>query len=451
MRKRQHPNDEQLLQLIDPALGEDDQELTKTQLHVDTCASCTRRVGELRYFDGLLRQSDVWKDRRATEPRRREWAQQASAMAQQVRAETDAAEKVVAQVITGPSSWWRKRVEQAQGTRTCGFVRALLERAEKLTERSPADAVEATAIAVEIAEELRVDAYPFDMVISLRAEALREYAYSLFYVGRFPEALKAVERAEHLYGQLPLEAVDLARAWLTRAMIYRVTDRPAEGIELTRQAASVFRGFGVSNRYAKARLIEGLMLQQLGQLEEALTVWKSIEDEPVLRRDASFGMLLHNIGTTYHQAGDLDFAQEYLARALQEYERQGIETEKVRTRWSMASTLIAGGRMAEALPVLRQTWREFEALGMHIPGALVGLEIAEVLLVMGKPDDVPTICRTILDQFMRVGMTSRAVTALSFLREAVALGKGTPSLVRQVHDFIRDLPSHPRTFIPPPV
>jgi len=34
LRKRQHPNDERLLQLIDPALGEDDHERTKTQMHV---------------------------------------------------------------------------------------------------------------------------------------------------------------------------------------------------------------------------------------------------------------------------------------------------------------------------------------------------------------------------------------------------------------------------------
>lgn len=48
-------------------------------------------------------------------------------------------------------------------------------------------------------------------------------------------------------------------------------------------------------------------------------------------------------------------------------------------------------------------------------------------------------------------MTSRAVTALSFLREAVALGKATPSLVRHVHDFLRDVSSNPtRIFTPPP-
>jgi hypothetical protein len=53
----------------------------------------------LRSFAGQLRQEKIGG--RASR-RRRDWAQQASVVAQQVRAETDAAVKVIAQVITGP-------------------------------------------------------------------------------------------------------------------------------------------------------------------------------------------------------------------------------------------------------------------------------------------------------------------------------------------------------------
>jgi hypothetical protein len=77
---------------------------------------------------------------------------------------------------------------------------------------------------------------------------------------------------------------------------------------------------------------------------------------------------------------------------------------------------------------------------MQADSALVALEVAEVLLIMGRPQEVPAICRALLDQFTRSGMTSRAITALSFLREVVAIGKVTPSLVRYVHHFLRDLP-----------
>jgi hypothetical protein len=123
----------------------------------------------------------------------------------------------------------------------------------------------------------------------------------------------------------------------------------------------------------------------------------------------------------------------------------------VRTRWSLGATLVAAGQFHEALPVLRLTWKEFDEMAMETDAALVGLEVAEVLLIVEQPDEVPAICRTLLDRFTSNNMTSRAITALSFLREAVALGKATPSLVRHVHDFLRDIPEHPSSRpIPPP-
>jgi hypothetical protein len=46
-------------------------------------------------------------------------------------------------------------------------------------------------------------------------------------------------------------------------------------------------------------------------------------------------------------------------------------------------------------------------------------------------------------------MTPRAMTALSFLREAIAVGEATPSLVRHVYAFLRKLPDdRPRLHAP---
>ena len=277
MRRGRHPGDERLFQLIDEPPSVRSEERDATEAHVHACGRCSRRLGEIRHFVGLLRQADVWDNRSLNVERRLEWLQQASDAAARIRAEIDAAVKVINDVTAGPTAWWRKRLDQIEGTRTYGFVRGLLERAAKLSDRSPSEALEATAIAVGIAEELRVDAYPFDLVISVRAEAWREHAYSLLFVGRFPEAQAAVDRAEHLFGQIPVPGVELARAWVTRSLIYRMTDRVAEALTLTRKAAGVFWGFGVMDRYIKARMAEALMLHHQGATADALEVWKSLE------------------------------------------------------------------------------------------------------------------------------------------------------------------------------
>jgi hypothetical protein len=88
---------------------------------------------------------------------------------------------------------------------------------------------------------------------------------------------------------------------------------------------------------------------------------------------------------------------------------------------------------------------------MLVDSALAVLDLAEQLLVIGEPAEVPAICRDLVTQFTRAGMPSRAITALAFLREAVAIGQATPSLIQHVHAFLRELPAEqPRLFAPAP-
>jgi tetratricopeptide (TPR) repeat protein len=452
MRKRQHPSDENLIDLLDDSAGEHADSRTHAEAHLRDCSMCAERLDELREFVTVLREADVW-DRQILNTRpRTEWIRQASSVAQQITAEIAAAEAEVNAVLTGPSQWWRTRAIRTERAHTYGFVRKLLERADALLKSAPGDAVEATHLAVEIAHDLRIDAYPFDLVISARAHAWREHSYALFFVGRFPDALRAITRAEQLFAQLPIAEFDLARTSLIRAAIYRSTDRAAEAIPLARSTAAVFLSFGDETRYVKARMTEAALLHETGAIADALAIWTSLEDESSLREDSSFGMLLQNIGSAHARLGHHDEARRYLARAIDEHERSGNSPERVRTRWSLGSSLVGAGELRQALPVLRQAWREFDTLQMTGSSALVALEVAEVLLVMGEPDEVPSICRKVLDLFTRTGRTSRAIIALAFLREAVAAGTATPSLVQHVRAFLRDIPKYPaRPFAPPPL
>jgi tetratricopeptide (TPR) repeat protein len=451
MRKRQHPTDEHLIDLLDDAPPVPGAERRATEDHLKECDMCSDRLAELREFVTVLRGANVCWDRRMLKIRPRlEWARQASDVVGRILDEMKAAEAEVSGILTGPTAWWRMKAVQATTTHTYGFVRKLLERADGFLGITPASAVEVTLIAAEIAEAIGVNAYPFDLVVSARAHAWREHAYALYFIGRFPAALRAIERAERLFVQLPVPDFELARTRLIRALIYRSTDRVPEALHITRASAEVLRTYGAAGRFARAKMTEAAMLHQQGAIAEALDIWIALENEATLKDDAAFGMLLQNIGTAHSQLGRLDIARSYLARAIEEHDKQGNGPERVRTRWSLASAFVAGGLLDEALPRLRQTQREFDALRMQADAALVALEIAEVLLIMGRPDEVPAICRALLDQFTRNNMESRAITALAFLREAVAMGKATPSLVRHVHDFLRDLPkNHERAFTPP--
>ncbi len=367
-----------------------------------------------------------------------------------IQEERSAALGVLDDALSGPMSWWQARVFSRPGALTYGFAVELVERAVRLLDTSPAEATEVASIAVAVAERLRVDAYPFDLVISARADAWREYAYALFYIGRLNEAAHAVDVSEQLFKQMPVPEIELARTSLIRAGLLMARDQIAEAIPLAEQAGGVFRQFGDEQRYVKARMTEGTLRYRGGDIRGALAIWLALEKEPALQQSDALGMLLHNIGHAYRDLQEFAKARVFLDRATAEYAARGMDVEKVRTQWVIGQMLVLAGEPSEGLPVLRAARREFERLGMELEAALVGLEMAEALLIHGRTDDVAQICRTILDRFVQEGMMSRAITALAYLREVVAAEKATPAMVREVRDFLRALPQSPTGASAPP-
>lgn len=416
--------------------------------HVSGCLECECEVSERRELIGALADTETWR-RESSAPR--QFVVDVAAFAVQAREEEDRAATLCDEVLTGPSSWWRQRLWTSPNARTAGMVKQLLERMRTLLERSPASALVVTSLALEIANGLDLSAYASDYVIKVRAQAHRDHAYVLSFMGRYPEALEVVERARRLFDQTPLPEYDLARLALVKATILQFIGRPLEAAELAYGAGETFLRFGDRPRYLNARITEGIVLYHGGAVERALEIWQSVEHDSDLD-DLGAVRIAHNIALCLTDLRRPAEAVVYFQRSVAQFEMLGLDTERTRSRWMFAHALVALGKSREAIPTLRQTWREFEALELVGDAGLVALELAEALLSIGKTEEVPAICRDVIAQFTRAGMAARAITALSFLREAVAIGQASASLVRHVHAFLRELPAEqPRLFAPPPL
>jgi tetratricopeptide (TPR) repeat protein len=380
-------------------------------------------------------------------------AQQVSVVAQfaaRIREEDERAIALCDEILTGPSTWWRQRLRKTDGANTAGMVKQLLERMRSMLETAPVNALQVTSLAVEIANDLDVAEYPGDYAIKLRAQAHRDHAYVLSFLGRYAEALEFAARSKRLFDQTPLPEYDLARLALVKALILPNVDRHDEAAALAREAGDTFLRFGDRPRYVNARITEGSVVYQSGQIETALGIWQSVEHDAALD-DVSAVRVAHNIALCLSDLQRQAESIPYVQRCVAEFALLGMETERTRSRWMLAHALVALGKTEEAVPSLRQTWREFERLEMAGDAALVALELAEALLALGQAEEVPSICREVIAQCSRTGVASRAMTALSFLREAVAIGQASPSLIRHVHAFLRELPAEqPRLFAPPP-
>lgn len=416
--------------------------------HVAVCESCAATLAGHRELADILRTAKVWESSGmlrvapapppAPAPRQSATMRELAAVGRRLDAEESAAVRIVDEILSTPSAWWRTKVMR-ESSQTIGVVRELLTRARGMTTSTPLQAFELTTLAVEVANDLPVAQYPSDLVYATRGHAARDHAYILFTLGRLPEALVATDKADELFRQTALPDYELARVDLMRAEIYALVDRIPEAIALARRAAQTFRSFGDKARWINATVNTGTMLFRNADYHEALAIWQSVINDPKIE-DITRLMVKNNIALCRRELGDYEQAVRDLSAVIAEYELLDLDVLRSKSRWSLATTLVSAGRIEEALPIFELTWKDFETYGMESDAALVGLELAEALLVLGRPERVPQICRSILDRFTATGMTSRAITALAFLREAVAMGQAKPTLVRHVRDFLRELP-----------
>ena len=441
-----HYDDEALFEYVEGTSAQ----AGEIESHVSTCAECASEIGEQRELMAALADGEVWETLPPIAPAPRHAVVNVATFAERVRREDERAVVLCDEILSGPSSWWKQKLRKSEDAFTAGMVKQLLERMRTLVASAPANALQVTALAFDVASALDVAAYPCDYVIKLRAQALRDHAYVLTILGRYPEALECAERSGRLFEQVPLPDYDLARLSIVRALILQYLDRIDEAAELARRAGDTFLRFGDRGRYVDARMTEGSVLYFGRAFGRALETWQSVENDPALD-DARALNLSHNIALCLSELGRAAEAVGHLTRCVAQFEIMGMEMHRTRSRAVLAHALLNAGRPADAIPVFRKVWREFEQLDMISDGGLAALELAEALLATNQPSEVPAICREVIAQFTRAGMASRAITALSFLREAIAIGQASTSIVRHVREFLRELPAEqPRLFAPPP-
>lgn len=360
-----------------------------------------------------------------------------AAMSRLVSMEDEAAAALCDEILTGPPAWWPHRLQKAQGTKTCGMARQLLVRARMLLENRPADALQLTQMAVEIAEALDPEEYPRSLVFRGRAHALREHAVVLRFMGRFGECLDFVARAARILEQLACAHFDLALLAIVKASALMNLNRNEEAAQLARDAGETFLDFKDRQRYVSARMVEAAALYEAVAIERAQEIWQSLEHHPDLD-DVGAVRLAHNIAICRIDLGqNVDGVVAPLQRCIVEFAALGMLGERTRSRWKLGTALLVSGRVGEAIPVLRLAWHEFAEMSLMVDAALTALDLAEALLANQEPDQVPMICHDVVAQLTKAGMASRAITALSLLREAAAMGRASRDLVRSTQATVQ--------------
>jgi tetratricopeptide (TPR) repeat protein len=362
-----------------------------------------------------------------------------AALARRLCAEKEEAIAFCDKVLSGPSVWWAQRLRTGGGMPTTAVVQQLLERMRTRIECAPEEAQRMTEMAVELAAAVDREQYPRMHVDIVEAQALRDHAYVLAFRGLHGEALPFAERSEAIFATIPMASYEAARLMLVKATIFRSTGRTDEAAELTRSAAETFLRFGDRIRYVNARITEGTVYYVAGAVERALDTWTSVENDPALD-DAGSVRVAHNIGLCLADLGQHAAAVPYLYQSAMHFELLGLKTECTRSRGVLGRCLVAAGKPRDAMRILRQAVRELAEFGMVFDAGLICLELVEALIAADEPADVPAVCREAIAHFTRAGVPSRAMTALTYLREANNVHPATaPVMVRDTAVSLRRL------------
>ena len=437
-----HYTDEALISLIETNRADSDR-------HLPSCQPCSAKIESFRMIADALCDQETW-DRPAREPVPATIAN-LRAFADRMTDEDSRAEAILPKLLAGSREEWMPRLQQHPEWRTAGVVRKLIAQAYTVVVTMPPDAVETMNIATEIAEHLNPADHPSDTVARLRGAAWRDKAYALFYVGKFAEAETAIFASERHFCSCVVSEYDLARLGIVKALVLRPFERFAEASDAAVASAQTFERHGDLNRTVSAKLAEVQLLVSRSMYAEAERPLLELNRQMSHSTDlGNHARVLATLGHVYRKLGKVELSIQYYdyASALDD---TGARTETVRTRWNVAVMLAEAGRVADACERLRDLTREMKRLGMTIDAALVSLDVAELLLAQNRYEEVEDICRSTMQAFEIAGLsyTTRALTALAYIREAASLRRADRMLVRNVREYLRELPRQPNLLFAP--
>jgi tetratricopeptide (TPR) repeat protein len=450
-----HPDPDTLLRF-----AEDDPSIDRVAIaaHIEECERCAVEVqavremldelarGEvLQYFLGLpaerarVEQSHHFLDFKRVAERR--------------RVDAAAAEEFFPALAKHPVGEWLTVLRRSPEHLTIPMADRILDEAELLLNERPAKALRL----IDLADALLNDvdgAHPM-LLTTARGDVWRQRSNAHRHLFQLQEAVNDAILAEHMYRQLENPEFSVALAQNTRAVALFKMTRLNDALDLNLAASTTLRNFGPTLPFAKSlmfeagiRLEQGFIAKAQGLWRQALLILEPLSD-PKQKAAREMARCLANLAECSYRLGDYADAAEAAAKAMARYQGLRMETEAIRSAWTLALCQLHRGDPS-ALDALALAAEQFEALQMFGDAGFVRLDIAEELLRREEWGRAEPLARQLVGLFTRAGVTLASVQALDYLRQSVIHRLATTSTVQYVRDYVMaDDPTRP--FAPPGV
>lgn len=405
--------------------------------HVRQCSVCAWYLNSLTGLTEAMKSPSVWLQMSTTAARRKEI--------------NDQAKDLAPELLGNPPSQWRSILDIDHRFLTSGVVREVIARADRSYDKHPDRALELASLASDIADRLTED--DPTVIDEVRMEAWQTRGIALMCLGRYLEAVGALDRAAASVTALPDSDLRLALLDYTRADVYRQIGRYAEGLTVIRAATAKFLEYGDTRRYVRARQVEAAILYRSGaEPGDSVSIFRDVVGHALQLGDAeTTGVTLAALGQSLYFAGEFDEAEECFAEATRHLSKVGNrDGALLKIELGRARLLVSRGRKSEAIDTYRDIRDEFARLAMLGDWVYVSVELVELLLDLGEHEEVLRLCSRIVAKAREAGMQPAVVEAVGFMRVAAKAGSLTIDRASYVRKYLDALPSHPGMRFDPP-
>jgi tetratricopeptide (TPR) repeat protein len=346
---------------------------------------------------------------------------------------------------------WLARVRTNAGAATEAATRDLVDAAFPLLDRQPARAEQLYAAAVGLTERLATSS-PL-LVLALRGYAEKGRANALRMLGRYQEAMQVLIDAEQHFVDARYCTLEIGEVRYARAGILFKMQRWPQAQEAADQARRIFEEEHDRTRALHARVIEGCVLVERGNLDAARAVFVSLLKQLTAKRHRdTLARVYMNLGACDLRRREPAIARHWLRRASQLLREIGTPSELARARWCGAKITIFEGDRTRGMRELRGVMHEFERLSMLADAGFAGLDLLEQLLADGSAaKEAERLARSLAEFFVAAHVNVSAARAIAYLRDAATARTADAPLVAYVRNYVHhaDIESD-KPFEPPP-
>jgi hypothetical protein len=136
-------------------------------------------------------------------------------------------------------------------------------------------------------------------------------------------------------------------------------------------------------------------------------------------------------------------AEEHLTEAVNLHQQLRQALEATKGELGLGRLLIRRGLHRDGIAYLRPIRHKFLKHSLAEEAGLCGLEMVEGMFLAGEPERAEPLARTIMNEFLAAGLSSRAVAALGYLSEAIATRRASAGMAAKIREYVLSLRKTP--------